>query len=86
MTPFGVTWLSIWKSIMSLVKACSMHGFERRVTVSKLYFTGNLVAQKSKRNLMGRIILALAMTLKQNCQVWNPCVSAICVRISSKTV
>lgn len=57
----------------------------RRVADNKFYFIRKLVAQKSRRKLRERIILALVLTLKQNCQGWNPCLRrAICVRIRSK--
>lgn len=34
--------------------------------------------------MLERISLAMALPSKENCEGWNPCLSAICIRIRSK--
>lgn len=46
-------------------KLFSMHGSRKGAADMKFYFVWKLVAQKSRRKLLERIILALALTLKK---------------------
>lgn len=48
------------------VRASSVHGCRKGAADKKFYFIWKFVAQKSRRKLLERIILALALTLKKS--------------------
>lgn len=57
---------SVFEGLSCLVRACSMHGCRKGAADQKFYFIWKLVVQKSRRKLLERIILALALTLKKS--------------------
>lgn len=61
-----VSLVLVFEGLSCLVKACSMHGCRKGAADKKFYFIWKLVAQKSWRKLLERIIPALALALKKS--------------------
>lgn len=57
---------TVFEGLSCLFRACSMHGCRQGAADKKFYFIWKSVAQKLRRKLLERIIVALALTLKKS--------------------